>query len=104
MQFKPAAIPYVAAKLHEPTFAVCEWPASDLVPNGGKIEFGQLPEHAMQAKATFNMLVADPLNADALTVSFVLNTWGSLGNSCDAVGAEFNPLEEKDENGMVAEF
>ena len=41
MQFKPATIPYVPAKLHEPTFAVCE------LEGLGKIDFGQLPEHAM---------------------------------------------------------
>ena len=46
MQFKPATIPYVPAKLHEPTFAICE--LDDLMGvRRGKIEFGQLPEHAM---------------------------------------------------------
>ena len=40
----------------------------------------------------------------AVTLSFTLNTWGSLGTECDAVGNEFNPLEEKDAEGMVAEF
>lgn len=105
MQFRPAGIPYVPAKLHEPTFAICEW-SSDLLTNGGKIEFGQLPEHAMQAKGTFNGLNEDPMNTDAVTIRFVLNTWGSLGSpdTCDAVGNEFNPLEEVDEEGMVLEF
>ena len=99
MQFRPAGIPYVPAKLHEPTFAICEWSL-------GMIEFGQLPEHAMQAKGTFNMLNEDPDNTDAVTLRFVLNTWGSLGSpdTCDAVGNEFNPLEEVDEEGMILEF
>ena len=54
------------------------------------------------------MFAAEPAmgeEIEKLTVRFVLNTWGSRGSKqCEAVGAEFNPLEEKDAEGNVVEF
>ena len=58
----------------------------------------------MQAKGTFTSLVQDPDTEDPVTIRFMITTYGTLGDMCDATGPEFNPMEELDYAGMPVEF
>ena len=78
MQYSPPKIKFRSTALY-PSFAVCELPQ-------GKVQIGQLKNRPSVAKGTLSGL--NPWSTYKLTI----HENGTLGNKCDAVGNEFNPM------------